>query len=45
MLTGAYRALSFMCLGPVLVAIGPFYQRSLFRSRTTSAATVSRPSA
>lgn len=30
-LTGVYRALSFMCLGVVLVAIGWFYQRILFR--------------
>ncbi len=30
-LTGIYRALSFMCLGAVLVAIGLFYQRILFR--------------
>jgi uncharacterized membrane protein len=30
-LTGVYRALSFMCLGLVLVAIGWFYQRVLFR--------------
>ena len=30
-LTGAYRALSFMCLGIVLVAIGWLYQRILFR--------------
>ncbi|MBR1120313.1 DUF2339 domain-containing protein [Bradyrhizobium lablabi] len=30
-LTGFYRALSFMCLGVVLVAIGWFYQRILFR--------------
>jgi uncharacterized membrane protein len=30
-LTGVYRALSFMCLGLVLVAIGWFYQRILFR--------------
>ena len=30
-LTGAYRALSFMCLGVVLVAIGWLYQRILFR--------------
>lgn len=30
-LTGAYRALSFMGLGIVLVAIGWFYQRILFR--------------
>ncbi len=32
-LTGVYRALSFMCLGLVLVAIGWFYQRILFRRR------------
>lgn len=30
-LTGVYRALSFMCLGAVLVAIGWLYQRILFR--------------
>jgi len=30
-LTGIYRALSFMCLGVVLVAIGWLYQRLLFR--------------
>jgi uncharacterized membrane protein len=30
MLTGVYRALSFMCLGLVLVAIGWLYQRILF---------------
>ena len=30
-LTGAYRALSFMCLGLVLVAIGWLYQRILFK--------------
>ncbi|MGX9426823.1 MULTISPECIES: DUF2339 domain-containing protein [Bradyrhizobium] len=33
-LTGVYRALSFMCLGVVLVAIGWFYQRILFRRQT-----------
>jgi uncharacterized membrane protein len=32
-LTGIYRALSFMCLGLVLVAIGWLYQRILFRRR------------
>ncbi|MFN5666603.1 DUF2339 domain-containing protein, partial [Bradyrhizobium sp.] len=32
-LTGVYRALSFMCLGIVLVAIGWLYQRILFRRR------------
>jgi uncharacterized membrane protein len=30
-LSGVYRALSFMCLGLVLVAIGWLYQRILFR--------------
>jgi len=30
-LTGVYRALSFICLGLVLVAIGWLYQRILFR--------------
>jgi uncharacterized membrane protein len=30
-LSGIYRALSFICLGLVLVAIGWFYQRVLFR--------------
>jgi uncharacterized membrane protein len=34
-LTGAYRALSFMCLGLVLVAIGWLYQRILFRRQAT----------
>src|ERR1700722_17880590 len=33
-LTGVYRALSFMCLGLVLVAIGWLYQRMLFRRRS-----------
>ena len=37
-LTGVYRALSFMCLGLVLVAIGWLYQRILFSRRTSSAA-------
>jgi uncharacterized membrane protein len=32
-LTGVYRALSFMCLGLVLVAIGWLYQRILFSRR------------
>jgi uncharacterized membrane protein len=32
-LTGIYRALSFMCLGLVLVAIGWLYQRILFSRR------------
>jgi uncharacterized membrane protein len=39
-LTGAYRALSFMGLGVVLVAIGWLYQRILFRK---SAAPPARP--
>ena len=34
-LTGVYRALSFMCLGLVLVAIGWLYQRILFRRPVT----------
>ncbi len=34
-LTGVYRALSFMCLGLVLVAIGWLYQRILFRKQAT----------
>jgi len=33
-LTGVYRALSFICLGLVLVAIGWFYQRILFRRQS-----------
>jgi uncharacterized membrane protein len=33
-LMGVYRALSFMCLGLVLVAIGWLYQRILFRKET-----------
>jgi uncharacterized membrane protein len=36
-LTGIYRALSFMCLGLVLVAIGWFYQRILFRRQSAPA--------
>src|SRR5438034_48861 len=35
-LTGVYRALSFMCLGLVLVAIGWLYQRILFRRQSAS---------
>ena len=38
-LTGVYRALSFMCLGLVLVAIGWLYQRILFRKETPPQAT------
>jgi uncharacterized membrane protein len=33
-LTGVYRALSFICLGLVLVAIGWLYQRVLFRRQS-----------
>jgi uncharacterized membrane protein len=33
-LTGAYRALSFMGLGLVLVAIGWLYQKVLFRRQS-----------
>ncbi len=36
-LTGVYRALSFMCLGLVLVAIGWLYQRILFRRQAPPA--------
>jgi uncharacterized membrane protein len=42
-LTGVYRALSFMCLGLVLVAIGWLYQRILFRRQTPPAAPVAQP--
>jgi len=35
-LTGVYRALSFMCLGLVLVAIGWLYQRILFRRQVAA---------
>ena len=35
-LTGVYRALSFICLGLVLVAIGWLYQRILFRRQTAA---------
>ena len=38
-LTGVYRALSFMCLGLVLVAIGWLYQRILFRKEAAPRAT------
>jgi len=37
-LTGVYRALSFMCLGLVLVAIGWLYQRILFRRQAAAQA-------
>ena len=43
-LTGVYRALSFICLGLVLVAIGWLYQRVLFRRRpATPPAVPSQP--
>jgi uncharacterized membrane protein len=38
-LTGVYRALSFICLGLVLVAIGWLYQRVLFRRQAPPLAT------
>jgi uncharacterized membrane protein len=45
-LTGVYRALSFMCLGLVLVAIGWLYQRILFRKQAPpQAAPVAQPAA
>src|ERR1035437_5842701 len=44
-LTGVYRALSFMCLGLVLVAIGWLYQRILFRRQTPSSGPVVQPGA
>jgi uncharacterized membrane protein len=37
MLTGVYRALSLMCLGLLLVAIGWLYQRILFRKQAVPA--------
>ena len=39
-LTGVYRALSFMGLGLVLVGIGWFYQKVLFRRQAAPAASV-----
>lgn len=44
-LTGVYRALSFMCLGLVLVAIGWLYQRILFRRQQPPPAPVAEPGA
>jgi uncharacterized membrane protein len=44
-LTGVYRALSFMCLGLVLVAIGWLYQRILFGRRSPAVASTLGPSA
>ena len=43
-LTGVYRALSFMCLGLVLVAIGWLYQRILFRKQAPPQAVPAVPS-
>ena len=43
-LTGVYRALSFMCLGLVLVAIGWLYQRVLFRRQKPPTTPVTQPS-
>jgi uncharacterized membrane protein len=42
-LTGVYRALSFMCLGLVLVAIGWLYQRILFRRQAPTPPPVVQP--
>jgi len=42
-LTGVYRALSFICLGLVLVAIGWLYQRILFRRSLAPAPAVPPP--
>ena len=42
-LTGVYRALSFMCLGLVLVAIGWLYQRILFRRQAAASAPPAAP--
>ena len=42
-LTGIYRALSFMCLGVVLVAIGWLYQRILFRRQAPPPAPAAAP--
>jgi uncharacterized membrane protein len=42
-LTGIYRALSFMCLGVVLVAIGWLYQRILFRRQAAPPAPNAAP--
>ncbi len=42
-LTGVYRALSFMCLGLVLVAIGWLYQRILFRRQAAASAAPAPP--
>ena len=44
-LSGVYRALSFMCLGLVLVAIGWLYQRILFRKGTPPPVPATQPGA
>jgi uncharacterized membrane protein len=44
-LTGVYRALSFMCLGVVLMAIAWLYQRILFRRQTPPSVPVVQPGA
>ena len=44
-LTGVYRALSFMCLELVLVAIGWLYQRVLFRRQNPPGSPVTQPGA
>jgi uncharacterized membrane protein len=44
-LTGVYRALSFMCLGLVLVAIGWLYQRILFRRQAPPPVPAAQPGA
>jgi uncharacterized membrane protein len=44
-LSGVYRALSFMCLGLVLVAIGWLYQRILFRKGTPPPVPAAQPGA
>jgi uncharacterized membrane protein len=42
-LTGVYRALSFMCLGLVLVVIGWLYQRILFRRQVAPDGPLAQP--
>jgi uncharacterized membrane protein len=42
-LTGPYRALSFIGLGAVLVAIGWLYQRILFRRRAAASSAPAAP--
>jgi len=44
-LTGLYRALSFICLGLVLVAIGWLYQRILFRRQAPPPVPAAQPGA